>query len=174
MWSTSRFPRLRPAWSSCRCVPRARAVPAASLCCSTLAHVPCTSCCTSPACRHPMFSREALHVVFNLIPCFCFSSLLQERLEAAERAGAGEEERYQHTTAELHEQLEQQASELVECQHRCVCSGHKRRCSSLTAHTAHLSMSKRTDSQHLCPCCSCQQGVRAGFQSCIAAPCMHA
>jgi len=43
---------------------------------------------------------------------------LQERLEAAERAGAGEEERYQHTTAELHEQLEQQASELVECQHR--------------------------------------------------------
>jgi chaperonin cofactor prefoldin len=48
---------------------------------------------------------------------------LQERLEAAERAGAGEEERYQHTTAELHDQLEQQASELVECQHRWACFG---------------------------------------------------
>lgn len=45
---------------------------------------------------------------------------LQERLEAAEEAGAGDEARYQNTTAELHDQLQQQTSELVECQHRCV------------------------------------------------------
>jgi hypothetical protein len=45
-------------------------------------------------------------------------AFLQERLEAAEQAGVGEEERYQHTTAELHEQLQAQASQLVECQHR--------------------------------------------------------
>lgn len=88
---------------------------------------------------------------------------LQERLEAAERAGAGEEERYQHTTAELHEQLEQQAGELVECQHRCVHSGHKRCCCSHSqSATPSICMSPRTDSAYLRLCRSCQQAVQAG------------